>query len=325
MKQKKLISFALAGILLLSGCSSKTVQEDGKDVVAAIDKTNLLADDLYQDLATSTQGKQALFSYVLDQLIRQNFPATDDMEENADELVENIETNYENQYGDTAQEELQNALESTGVKNMEEYRDSLVQSLQYAEFLKKYVNDHFDEVFDDYYQQATPRMISLIKVSMSDPENPTEEENEKLKEVESLLKTNKSFEDIAYDYSDDDNTKSAKGHIGIVDKKTDLSSTYGDEVQTMALTLKEGEVSKKIQGSDGCYFLKCANTNKEDIKKELKTVDVDSPLLTYDDYMVYLAFQTYEIEYHDDTIKQTIQDIIKENIDIRNDARKENA
>lgn len=69
----------------------------------------------------------------LDQLIRQNFPATDDMEENADELVENIETNYENQYGDTAQEELQNALESTGVKNMEEYRDSLVQSLQYAE------------------------------------------------------------------------------------------------------------------------------------------------------------------------------------------------
>ena len=36
MKQKKLMSFALAGILLLSGCSSKTVQEDGKDVVARL-------------------------------------------------------------------------------------------------------------------------------------------------------------------------------------------------------------------------------------------------------------------------------------------------
>ena len=32
MKQKKLISLALASILLLSGCSSKTVQKDGKDV-----------------------------------------------------------------------------------------------------------------------------------------------------------------------------------------------------------------------------------------------------------------------------------------------------
>ncbi len=37
--------------------------------------------------------------------------------------------------------------------------------------------------------------------------------------------------------------------------------------------------------------------------------------------LVHIA-ETYEIEYHDDTIKQTIQDIIKENIDIRNDARK---
>lgn len=325
MKQKKLLSLALASILLLSGCSSKTVQEDGKDVVASIDEINLLADDLYQDLTSSTQGKQALFSYVLDQLIRQNFPSTDDMEENADELVENIKTNYENQYGDSAEEELQSALESTGVKNLEEYRDSLIQSLQYAEFLKKYVNNHFDEVFEDYYQQASPRMISLIKVSMSDPENPTNEESEKLEEVESLLKTNKSFADIAYDYSDDDNTKSSKGNLGIVDKKTDLSSTYGEEVQTMALSLKEGEVSEKIQGTDGCYFLKCTSTDKDAIKKELKTVDVDSPLLTYDDYMVYLAFQTYEIEYHDDTIKQTIQDIVDENIDIRNDLRKENA
>ena len=169
MKQKKLISLALASILLLSGCSSKTVQKDGKDVVASIDDVSLLADDLYQDLASSTQGKQALFSYVLDQLIRNNFPANDDMEENADEIVENIETNYQNQYGDGAEEELQSALEASGVEDLDEYRDSLIQSLQYAEFLKDYINDHFDEVFEDYYQQASPRMVHIIKVSMSDP------------------------------------------------------------------------------------------------------------------------------------------------------------
>ena len=191
MKQKKLISLALASILLLSGCSSKTVQKDGKDVVASIDDVSLLADDLYQDLASSTQGKQALFSYVLDQLIRHNFPANDDMEENADEIVKNIETNYQNQYGDSAEEELQSALEASGVEDLDEYRDSLIQSLQYAEFLKDYINDHFDEVFEDYYQQASPRMVHIIKVSMSDPENPTNEENDKLKEVQYLLKTNK--------------------------------------------------------------------------------------------------------------------------------------
>ena len=41
--------------------------------------------------------------------------------------------------------------------------------------------------------------------------------------------------------------------------------------------------------------------------------------------MIYLAFNTYEINYHDDTIKQTIQDIVDENLDIRNDLRKENS
>lgn len=325
MKQKKLIGFALASILLLSGCSRQTVQQDGKDVVASIDDVNLLADDLYQDLSESTQGKQALFSYVLDQLIRANFPATDDMKENADELVENIQANYESQYGDSAEEELQSALEQSGMENIEAYRDSLIQSLQYAEFLKTYIKDHFDEVFDDYYTQASPRMISIIKISMSDPENPTDEENEKLEEVQSLLDTNKSFDDIAYDYSDDDNTKSAKGSLGIVDSQTDLSSTYGSEVQTAALALKNGEVSEAIQGTDGCYFLKCTNTDKETIKKELENVDVDSPLLTYDDYMVYLAFNTYELQYNDDTIKETIQNIVDENLDIRNDLRKENS
>lgn len=323
MKQKKLIGLALAGVLLLSGCSG-TVKEDGKDVVSSIDKTSLLADDLYKNISQSTQGKQALFSYVLDQLIRKNFPVNDDMEENASDIVSDIEENYKNQYGDSADEELDNALSSSGYEDIDAYRDSLIQSLQYAEFLKKYVKDHFDEVFDDYYQQANPRMVSLIKISMSDPQNPTNEEKEKLDEVKKLLKTDKSFDDIAADYSDDD-TKSAKGNIGIVDSTSDLSSQYGQEVQTAALTLKNGEVSEAISGTDGCYFLKCTNTDKETIKKELKTIDVDSPLLTYDDYMVYLAFNTYKLQYNDDEIEKTIKDIVEDSLKTRTDLRKENS
>ena len=146
-----------------------------------------------------------------------------------------------------------------------------------------------------------------------------------IKEILKIFNGTIIIDEAYIDYSDDENTKSAKGSLGIIDANTDLSSTYGEEVQTAARTLKEGEVSEAIQGSDGVYFVKCTSTDQESIKKELKTVDVDSPLLTYDDYMVYLAFNTYEINYHDDTIKQTIQDIVDENLDIRNDLRKENS
>lgn len=321
MKQKKLIGLALASLLVLSGCSG-TVKDDGQYVIASIDGQNILADDVYDELSSSTSGKQALFSYVLDQLVQAYFPVTSDMKENAADIVEQIESSYESSYGDSAEEYLESALASSGYESMDDYEDSLVQSLQYAEFLKQYVKDNFDDVYDDYYEQESPRIISLIKVAMDDPDSPTDEETENLEEVESLLTTDKSFADIASEYSDDDSS-SAKGNIGVVDSTSSLGDTYGDDVETAAFALAEGEVSDAIQGDDGYYFLYCTSTDKDTIKAELETIDIDSPLLAYDDYMVYLAFNTYDLTYGDDDIETIITDIVDENLQARTDARED--
>ena len=218
--------------------------------------------------------------------------------------------------------QLESALTQSGYKDIDAFKDSVVQSLQYSEFLKKYVKANFDEVFDDYYKMEAPRKMSLIKVTMSDPANPTDEEKAKLEEIQSLLKTDKSFEDIASQYSDD-TTKSAKGNIGIVDSTAKLKDIYGEEVEKAALTLEQGKITAPIQGSGGYYILKCTTTDKETIKKELKTIDVDSPLLVYDTYLVYLVFNTYDIKYGDDSVKETIQKIVDENLKTRTDLRKE--
>ena len=265
-----------------------------------------------------------MFSYVLDQLIKENFPVTDDMEENADDIVESIETNYQSQYGDEAEEQLLSQLAMGGYDDIEAYREDLISVLQQAEFIKKYVKDNFDEVFDDYYTQATPRVLSLIKVSAEDVDNLTTEEQEKLDEVKKLLNTDKSFGDIASSYSDD-SSSSANGNLGIVDTTTDLTSTYGDEVGEKALSLKQGEVSSAIKGSDGYYFLQCESTDKETIKKELETVDVDSPLLSYDEYIVYFAFQSYDLKYNDETAKEAIQEVVDEALKAREEERKNNS
>lgn len=319
MKLKKLMGLALASLLILSGCSS-TVQEDGKDVMASIDGKNILADDVYESLADGTAGENALFSYMLDQLIIAHFPVNSDMKANASDIVSNIKTNYANQYGENAETELEKALASTGYNNIDEYEDSLVYSLQQAEFRKKYVKDHYDEVFEDYYKQESPRYISLIKVAMNDVENPTDEEKAKLDEVKNLLKTDKSFADIALEYSDD-SSSSAKGNLGIVDSTLKLSDTYGEEVEKVALSLEEGKVSDSIKGEDGFYFLYCSSVSKDEMKKELKNIDVDSPLLVYDDYLVYLAFKTYDIQYGNDDIKKIIETIIEDSLKARNEQR----
>jgi len=319
MKGKQLCGLALASLIVLSGCSS-TVQEDGKDVIASIDGKNILADDVYTSLSTSNSGKTALFDYVLETLVKEKFPVTSDMKENASEIVENIEANYNSQYGDEAEEQLESALAYGGYEDMDAYEESLIESLQYAEFIKQYIKDHFDEVYEDYYQQESPRILSIIKVSMSDVENPTTEENENLKEVKNLLKTDKSFGDIAASYSDDDSS-SAKGNIGVVDSTSDLTSSYGENVEKKALSLKAGAVSDAIKGTDGYYFLYCTSTDKDKIKEELSTVNIDSPLLAYDDYIIYLAFNSYELTYSSDEVKEMIQGVINDALEKREEER----
>lgn len=319
MKGKQICGLALASLLILSGCSS-TVQDNGKDVIASIDEKNILADDVYTSLSSSNSGKTALFEYVLETLVKEKYPVTKDMKENASEIVDNIEANYNSQYGDEAQEQLESALAYGGYTDMDAYEESLIESLQYAEFIKQYVKDNFDDVFEDYYKQESPRILSIIKVSMSDVENPTSEENEKLKEVQDLLKTDKSFADIATSYSDDD-SKSAKGNIGVVDSTSDLTSSYGENVEKEALSLKAGKVSKAIKGTDGYYFLYCTSTDKAKIKEELKTVDIDSPLLAYDDYMMYLAFNSYTLNYNDSDIEKAVKNVVDEALKKREEER----
>ena len=86
MKQKKWMGLIMASLLVLSGCSSSTVSKDGKDVIASIDEMDYLADDMYNELSKTAAGKSLLFSYVLDELIKANFPVNDAMKKNADDI-----------------------------------------------------------------------------------------------------------------------------------------------------------------------------------------------------------------------------------------------
>ncbi|WP_314795268.1 peptidylprolyl isomerase [Eggerthia catenaformis] len=321
MNTKKLTGLTLAGLLFLSGCQAgKTA--GGKSVVASTSQGNIFADSIYSTLSNTSSGKTALFSYVLDTLISKKYPATNAMKKNAADMVENIKASYKSQKGDDYEKKLNSDLKSAGYKSIDDYRKKVIYSYQYAELMKKYVKDHFDEVVEDYYNYASPRKLSIIKVSAINTSNPTKIEKANLKEVQDLLAAGKSFADVAKGYSAD-TTKNAKGNLGIVDKKvSSLSDTYGSAVYDAAFTLTEGKTSSVITGKGGFYLLHCDSTKKEDIKKELKTVDINSPLITYDNYMVYLAFKTYKINYKDNTIKAAIEETITKNLNKRKEERK---
>jgi foldase protein PrsA len=324
MKFTKLAGLLLASTMVLTGCSSSSTavkDDDGKYVIASITDKNITADDLYANLLATPSGQSSTFNFVLQKLIDTYFPVDKDIKEYAENAIENIESSYESSYGDDYETQLESALAQSGFETMDDYKEYLIQSLQYSNLVKDYVKNNFDTVFEDYYKYATPRFIEMIKVSVSDMDNPTDEETEKLEEVKALLKSDKSFEDIAADYSDDEDSASAKGSLGVVDTSTGLADDYGDNVEETALSLKSGKVSGAIEGDDGYYFLKCTSTDKDKIKEELKTVDLNSPLLAYDNYIIYDAFETYELTYEDEDIQKMIEDFVKEAKETREESR----
>lgn len=322
MKPKVWMCLALAGYLGLAGCVN-TKSKDGKNIAAATSLGDIFADDLYADLTDAYNSKEYPYAFVKQQILDKNFPVTKDMEVHADQYIENVKSYVANYYGNS-EETLISVLQNiAGVSSIEEFRKTTLANLQQSEMIKKYIKDNYDQVFDDYYKVATPRQIYLILVEAQDASKPTADEKKALKKVEDLLKKKTDFRKVALKYSDDEDTAQAHGYYGIVDAKDDsFSSTYGSEVYAQALALKQGQMSKAIKGEGGFVILYCGSTDQKKIKEELKVVDVSSPLLSYDSYIQYQAFQTYKIEYGDEDFKKAVEKTVKDNLNARKAERK---
>ena len=329
MKLKKCAAALLVSSCLLTGCSSSAKKVDSKYVVASLSKgnktKNIFADDLYKDVLDSSSKNSTVFNAVLQNLIDKKFPVNEDMEEDADTIISQIKSYYKNQYGDNYKSTLNQQLKSAGYTNMKQYREKMIKQIQYANFLLDYIDDNFDDVFNDYYQQCAPKYVSLIKISVSDTSSPTDNETSKLNEVKELISnTDKSFGDIAQDYSDD-STSSKKGSLGIVDSKdtSGIANSYGKDVFNAIEALSEGQVSDVITGDNGYYFVKVTSTDKKTLKKELKKTDIDSPLLAYDDYLQYVVYNSYKINYKDKDIKKIVQEVVNKALEERKTDRGE--
>ena len=331
MKLKKCAALLLVSSCLLTGCTTSSAKKvDSKYVVASLEKgnktKNIFADNLYKDIIDNSSNNSTVFNAVLQNLVDQKFPVNDDMKEDAATIIKQIKSAYKSNYGDNYKDSLNQALTSAGYKNLSEYRQRMIKQIQYANFLLDYIDDHFDDVFNDYYQQCSPKYVSLIKISVSDTSSLTDDENSKINEVKELINnTDKSFGDIAQDYSNDSTTSKKKGSIGIVDTKdtAGISDSYGENVFNAINSLSEGQVSDAIAGTDGYYFVKVTNTNKKALKKELKKTDIDSPLLAYDDYLQYVVYDSYKVTYKDKSIKKIVQEVVKNALDERKTKRGE--
>lgn len=314
MKNASKMAALIAASMILGACSSNASSDN---VLATIDPdTQIVADDVYNDLLNSSSGKSAVYQYIIKEVIVSNFPATDAMETEADLTIEQIQNQFTTYYGSEAESQLNYALQQSGFNDLDDYRDTMIYSFQMKEFLGKYVDEHFDEVFEDYYNTKNPRYVSHVLIMMDDPDNPTDEEQKKLDEVQALINEGKDFADIAKEYSDDSSASSG-GELGICDEDTNFVT----EFKTAALSLKEGEISQPVKSDYGYHFIMVTSTDKETMKKDDQVLD--ERLLAYDSYTLYVALKEYNLTFADEKIQEIFQTQLEASLASREAARKD--
>lgn len=317
MKINKVATATLVSMLMVSGCTSNNTSKvvDNKYAVSSVNEEYYFADDVYSDLLNTSSSAQNLYQIFLQELFEKESPVTEDMKTEANVLIKEIKSNYAGN-----ESSLQTQLAQMGYKDLNAYKEAYIDYLQYSAFVDQYITNHFDEIFEDYYNIAKPRYVSHILVKMEDSDNPTEEELAKLDKVKSELASGKSFEDVATEYSDD-GSASNKGSLGLCDKNT----SFVTEFKNAMLALNEGEVSDPVKSEYGYHIIKVTSTNKEQIKEELNKAgsilrDWTSDTY-YDEYIEYVIYDSYDITYHNEQIKKLVEDYVQSALDERKSSR----
>ena len=321
MNAKKIVCAALAAGLTLTGCSSSSSSTGGKEVdgqyvLASVDGKNFTADDFYDSIINTSNATNVIYDEALMALVNKYNPVNDDMQAELDTLKETYQSYIDNGY----ESYLLYQISYYGYNTLDEYYESYLEYLQIEDFLNDYLEAHYDEIFEDYYEVEAPKKVYHILVSMEDSDNPTEEEWAKVEEIQELLNLGKDFQETAKDYSDD-STAEDGGYLGVCGN----SSSFVDEFMDMMNTLEPGTISEPFKTTYGYHFMYIEDVSKEDLKEELN--NPDSVIRNwgssdfYDSYLEYVVFDSYDITYNDETIETNLKAYIESMLEARESSR----
>lgn len=300
-----LIFIGIIGLFITDKANSvfKGLTVDGQDIIYAINGDRLTADEFYETYYKQN-GTQLVASLVRIQIADKTVTFTDDeiatyKTEAASILEQYVSYGY-------SEDDIQNSMQKSGYKSWEDY---YISSKKVDKIIQDYVDVNQDTYFPEFLEKKTPRIVSHLLISMTDPENPTEEELSRVKVVEEAIAAGETFDTVAFKYSEDENTRINNGSIGYLDSD---DTTYVTEFRTAALALNEGETSEWVKTKYGWHLIHIDSESYDDLKAE---TDFYSAIISYysDDNLsgkaMWEKFETLEITFTDETLKDKIKEI----------------
>ena len=269
MKNKKIVSIFLIGVLFLTaGCAKTPKLENGKEVFASIDGYKVTADDLYAELK-SRGGLSVMLDMIDKKIIDKEITDKTGAESYADSQV----NMYKEYYGDQFEE----TLKYYGYNDEASFKE-MIQS----DYLKEKVAINYlkttvtDEEVNKYYEENIfgDQTVKYILVRPAEAESDATDEDklkletealEEAKEIIKKINDGEKFEDLAKEYSDD--TLSGLNGGLMSEFNTDqVNETFFKA----ARELKDGEMTKEPVKDDNGYNIILKVSAKE--KPALKDV-----------------------------------------------------
>lgn len=289
--KNKLVSLGLMAcfsVATLASCSNyKDFLKKGEDqVILTVDGEKLTEEDLMKQFSTTNStGIEAYYNAISEVLVRNAMKSyeqsaecqtyvnakIENFKEDAKEKADKNSTSYK--------EELNAALSSAGVDDLDAYKDKITYEKLQEELQDQYYESNKDAMKKEYVDTVLPYHIRhvLVKVGAASSDlvnaNISEDNAAKLAStVRRLANVNKdgtakptqeTFGDVAFAISDDDGSKAKYGDLGIMSTKTSFVNEFKLGIYAYEALLSPVASTRKD-------FLKDNSLDSTNAKEDLK-------------------------------------------------------
>lgn len=290
--------------------ASKVV--DGKNVIYSINDENYFADDLFNQL-NSSSGPSIAYNIYKRNVISKAIKTTSEMESTAASYAAYMLQYY-------GEDQLTSYVKQMGYNSISDLTNIYIDQLKEDEFVKNFLAENESTYVTPLVNENNIKKISHILIMVDDVTeetdeagniihvaHPTEEEQAALDTVLEELKT-RTFEEVAIDHSEDGSASSG-GLLGIVGNFN--SSYYVKEFSDTCLALKAGEVSDVVTTEYGYHIIKAEEATTDEILEDTTFYN-----MVYENSLsdLYKTIQTKGEELGYEIVDEDLKNLIDKNI-----------
>lgn len=311
---KRKVFLLSLSLLLLTGCGKVPTLKNGEEAVVSFKDGGISINELYEQIKKD-YGLESLVYLVDKYVLEKEFSDyTKDAKEQASSTIEAMKESYGSE-----QELLTNIQQYTSYRSIEAYENIVYLSYLQEKAINEYAKTLVTEKeIEKYYKNNVYGDVSVnhILITADIKSDATDEEKEKAEKTakekaENVIKKLKeakdnkadileTFQKLAKEYSEDDDTKEKGGELGYINYNT-LGSAY-DELVKAALDLKDKEFSTKVIKTELGYHIIYRVAQKEKAKLEEVKNDIIDTLaqekLNSDSAISIDALQHYRKKYN---------------------------